>query len=112
MELYYDKLVRDKIVKITESKGIKTKSYKCEDNEVFIKYLFDKLDEEIREFKELPSIEEMADIYEVLDSLKKFYKMEEVDVLKAQKEKRESKGGFGERIILLSTETKSKNEFL
>ncbi len=95
----YDKLVRDKIVEIIESKGDKALYHIATDKE-YEKKLKEKLSEEVVEFLEAENIEEMADIFEVIDSLLelKGWKYEEIAL--AQKGKRDERGGFEKRIIL------------
>lgn len=64
----YDKLVRDKIPSILDAKGKNYTVRQCEGNEKF-EYLKRKLIEEVDEFMEDPSVEELADIQEVLLNL-------------------------------------------
>ncbi len=95
--MLYNKLVRDKIPEILDKKGISyekriasTEEYKTE--------LIKKLGEEIVEFSEVGDPEELADVIEVIESLKKLSEYKDVEVIRLQK--REEKGGFDERIIL------------
>ncbi len=93
----YNKLVRDKIPEILDKKGVPYEKRVASYDEYKIE-LIKKLEEEIVEFKEEGSIEELADILEVVDALKKL--PDYANVLEVQKQKREEKGGFDERIIL------------
>ena len=61
----YDKLVRDNIIEIIESEGKEVK-YRVVDGEEYLDYLEDKLREEVEEFIEQPSNEELTDILTVL----------------------------------------------
>jgi predicted house-cleaning noncanonical NTP pyrophosphatase (MazG superfamily) len=95
----YDKLIRDRIPQILDEKGIEYKTHIAKNKE-FKKKLHEKLLEEVNEFLKNPSVEEMADILEVLDSLKKYYKFD-VDRIRYQMEsKKVNKGSFNGRIIL------------
>jgi len=104
MKKEHNKLVRDKILKKLKKAGASF-SYSIIDNSAegdkeFLKRLFAKLDEEILEFKNEPTIEELADIMEVVDALGKFYCIRMEDIMKVKKAKKEDRGGFSNRIIL------------
>ncbi|MFZ2279040.1 MAG: hypothetical protein WAW39_14640, partial [Prosthecobacter sp.] len=62
--------------------------------------------EEMEEFIASGSSEEIADIYEVLDTLMGEMKIDKTAVLSTQQQKRKEKGGFEKRIILESSEKK------
>ncbi len=94
---HYRKLVRDKIPAHLESKAIPHEKHQA-DPEEFRSELIKKLQEEIIEFSEAGDIEELADILEVIDTLKTL--PEYADVLEVQRKKRDEKGGFVERFIV------------
>ena len=98
-EKIYNKLVRDKITEVIESSGKKFNSHIAGEIE-YKKELFKKVYEELEEFKENPSAEEMADIFEVLEGLIKAYNIEMNDVFDIKEEKARERGAFDERIIL------------
>lgn len=103
----YDKLVRDKIPQIIADNN---KGYKVHiaDDQEYLDKLFIKVQEELEEFKEDPSVEEMADIFEVLDGLIDFFDLGYDDIINKKKEKKEERGGFKDRIILEKVISKGK----
>ena len=95
------KLVRDKIPQILEREGKKFRIVKyVKDKEELLKLLLDKLIEEVYEFIKNPSIEEAADILEVLESILKIRGYSLKDVLDVKEVKRIERGGFDEGIIV------------
>lgn len=99
MKIEYNKLVRDRIPKIIEQDNCTCKYHIADDDEFEVK-LHEKLTEEINEFHENPNSEEMADILEVLEALRKHYKIS-LEKVKHQKElKKVNRGGFDEKLIL------------
>ena len=101
----YNKLVRDKIPEIIESNGQYCET-KILDDETYLRVLDIKLNEEIDEYQESKSIEEIADILEVLMAIAKARGYSWQDVLKTQLVKRSERGGFDNKIFLVSAEDK------
>ena len=93
----YNKLVRDKIPKLLKEKNIPYEKRIASADEYKVE-LIKKLDEEIKEFSIEENPEELADIMEVIESLKKLPEYKEVENIK--KEKFKEKGSFEQRIIL------------
>ena len=100
----YDKLVRDKIPEIIEGTHTKCNYHVAENDEEYLKRLYDKLAEEIDEFKKTPCLEEYIDIVEVLEALAKLHKIDLMPMRQRKRMKRQKRGGFDLRIILDSTE--------
>ena len=61
----YDKLIRDKIPEIIEQSGKKS-IVEVMDNDTYIEYLEQKLNEELAEYQQDKSIEKLADLLEVM----------------------------------------------
>jgi len=59
-----------------------------------------KLLEEVSEFIETPCIEELADVDEVLEAIRKHFKYEKAELERVSTRKRIERGGFDEKIIL------------
>lgn len=93
----YNKLVRDKIPERLDAKGIPYEKRIADDQE-YRSELIKKLLEEAQEFLEAGSVEELADVCEVVAALRELPEFADLDAV--QKTKREERGGFSERIIL------------
>ena len=99
MEKTKYKLVRDKIPEIIKKNNRNPIIYVADDKE-YLKRLYDKLIEEIEEFKENPSPEELADILEVCDAIMVYFGISSEDVKEIKNKKFEERGGFLNKIIL------------
>lgn len=95
----YNKLVRDKIPEIIKKKGGKYKIHIANRKEYWEK-LKEKLSEEIKEFSENETIEEFADILEVLDVARDYKKFNKTKLEAIKKKKAKERGGFKKGIIL------------
>ena len=95
----YNKLIRDNIPAIITNKGGNPITHVASDEE-YEQKLLEKLAEEVSEFQEAKSVEEMADIKEVLLAIYDLYGFKKEEVEKVRQEKKEERGGFSERIIL------------
>ncbi|MFC1685445.1 phosphoribosyl-ATP pyrophosphohydrolase [Nanoarchaeota archaeon] len=89
------KLIRDKIHEIYKLHDI----HIAEDEE-YKQELTKKLQEEINEFKENDSPEELADIIEVIYSIAKFKNMSIDELEKIRIDKADKRGSFDKRVIL------------
>jgi predicted house-cleaning noncanonical NTP pyrophosphatase (MazG superfamily) len=103
LNIAYDKLVRDKIPEIIEAAGKKAVTRKANDAE-YPNYLKKKLQEEVEEFLKSGESGELADILEVLIALGNAKGIGFDELLELAAAKRKNRGGFQERIILVSVE--------
>lgn len=96
----YNKLVRDNIIKIIESKGqIASFHIAKTDGEYWLK-LKEKLLEEVNELLQDESIGEVADVLEVVGAICVYKGFSKEGVEAVKKKKKDERGGFEERIIL------------
>ena len=99
--MVYNKLVRDKIPQIIESNGEKP-NIRILGQEEYTHALESKLDEEVMEFHKEKNLEELADILEVVYALAEDLGASTNDLEKVYRNKHEKRGGFRERIFLIS----------
>ena len=100
MEIKYDKLVRDKIPEIINNSG-RICATRILSSSERLTYLFKKIREEIDELDKNNSVEELADIQEVLDQMAIELNIKKQDIKTTQEKKRKSRGGFEKGIVLL-----------
>jgi predicted house-cleaning noncanonical NTP pyrophosphatase (MazG superfamily) len=93
------KLVRDNIPHIVEQAGRRVQSYVCSEQE-FKERLRDKLQEEVNEFLQDNTVEELADILEVVYALANLNHVspQQLEVLRSRKA--QERGGFSKRIVI------------
>lgn len=97
------KLVRDKIPQMITAAGKKPIT-RIMGQEEYLEELDRKLDEEVAEYQADKSLEEMADVLEVLFAIceARGYSVEEL--MAVRDEKREKRGGFAQRIFWAGNE--------
>ena len=105
----YNKLVRDKIPQNIEALGKRCHYYVLNEEE-YKKELDKKLLEEANEFIAAHNTEEMADLIEVIEAIKKSYNFESEEIEKVRLEKKAKKGGFEEKLYLIEVEEENNNE--
>ena len=95
----YHKLVRDLIPEIVEADG---KTCICEtlSHEEYLRLLDEKLNEELAEYQESKSLEELADLFEVMQAVVRArgWTMEQLESLRA--EKAAKRGSFEKKLLL------------
>jgi predicted house-cleaning noncanonical NTP pyrophosphatase (MazG superfamily) len=99
----FNKLVRDKIPAMIEANGEHPVT-RILDREEYIHCLERKLDEEVGEYHRDKNVEELADILEILFALASVHGASHEELLSVCREKREKRGGFQQRIYLISKE--------
>ncbi|MFB8795096.1 MAG: nucleoside triphosphate pyrophosphohydrolase [Microcoleus sp.] len=107
----YHKLVRDRIPEIIRKSGNECEVVILSDAE-YCQALRLKLMEEAGEAAEAKGedlVAELADLYEVIDALMASYGISGDRILKAQVKRREERGGFAQKIMLLRTGSKGES---
>lgn len=99
----YNKLVRDKIPEIIATQGEKP-HIRILAEEEFRQLLEQKLDEEVREYHRDKNPEELADILEVVFALAASIGCSYEELMTVYQKKHDDRGGFENRILLLSKE--------
>ena len=96
----YHKLVRDRIPEIIEASG-KTCITEVLSDEDYLRMIDAKMDEELAEYHQDQSIEELADLLEVIYAAvtARGYTIEQLERVRVQKA--EKRGGFRKKILLL-----------
>lgn len=95
----YDKLIRDKIPEIIEASGSKA-VIEVLDNDSYHKYLNIKLAEEFKEYQESGSIEELADLVEVVYALLDCMGMSREQFEAIRSSKNIDRGAFKKKLLL------------
>ena len=105
----YNKLVRDRIPEMIEKDGHKAK-FKTLSDKAYLTALDKKLLEEVKEYQEDKSIEEMADVLEVLYTIcnARGYTIDELEV--KRQEKYIARGGFEKKLFLEYVEDDKANQ--
>ncbi len=95
----YHKLVRDRIPQIIENDGRVCRVRRLSEPE-YLLMLDEKLTEEMREYQQDKSLEELADVLEVVRAaaLARGWSLEALEAARAKKEA--ACGGFRERLLL------------
>lgn len=98
-QIDYHKLVRDKIPEIIEQAG---KTCKCStlSEQDYIAMLDQKLNEELAEYQESKSMEELADLLEVMIAVSTARGSSIEEVERIRMKKKDQRGGFEKKILL------------
>ena len=107
--MQFHKLVRDRIPEIIEADG-KICDWETLSDTDYLRLLEEKLSEELGEYQQSKSLEELADLLEVIQAVLKArgWTWEELEQVRA--EKAAKRGGFEKKILLKAVrETESGN---
>lgn len=96
----YNKLVRDRIPEIIEKSGKKAVVKKLVAQD-YKKFLDQKLSEELQEYLDSDSVNELADLVEVIHAILKYKDIEIPDFYDIQKQKADERGAFDKRLLLM-----------
>ncbi len=95
----YHKLVRDKIPEIIEKQG-KTCVTEILSQDEYLRMAEEKLSEELAEYQDSKTLEELADLLEVMEAVVAARGETWEALLCVRDEKRQKRGGFQNRILL------------
>ena len=102
----YDKLVRNYIPDIIERTGEKIAVVRRLDDDEYKTYLKKKLAEEVEEFLESDSMEELADVHTVICAITKAYGCSNLDFALTVRRKNVARGDFSDKILLVEVRDK------
>ena len=103
----YNKLVRDRIPEIIARSG-RTCTVDVLDEPDYLSMLDAKLNEELAEYQESKSMEELADLLEVIRAVAAARGSSIGEVERIRKEKAAERGGFEKRILLIDVQAEDK----
>ena len=102
MKKIYNKAIRDKIPEIIQKSGKKAMINRLSDEE-FLSELEKKLLEEIKEYLQSKSVEELADIIEIIYRIIQIKNIPKEELEKIRSNKVENRGGFKKNLFLVET---------
>ena len=100
--MVYNKVIRDRIPEIIEKSGNSANVKELSDSEFLIE-LENKLVEELEEYRESKSVEELADMVEVIYRILQLRGTTLEDFEKIRLEKAEKRGAFNKNLFLIDT---------
>ena len=105
----YNKLVRDQIPQIIASTGKLCKT-RVLSREEYLQKLDEKLSEELAEYQQSKSLEELADLLEVMAAVTKARGYTWQELLQTREDKRAKRGGFDGAVLLESVTEADEHE--
>jgi len=104
--MIYNKAIRDKIPEIIKESGGTCNVKKLPDSE-FLTELERKLEEETKEFQQNKSIEELADILEVVYRISELKGTSSEKLESIRQDKAQKRGAFEKNLFLIDTDKES-----
>ena len=101
--MIYNKLIRDKIPEMIEQNGGNAVIRQLSQEE-FVRFLEMKLDEEAGEYHRDKTVEELADILEVVYALAESIGCSREELLGTYEKKHAARGGFEKKLFLIASE--------
>ena len=101
----HNKAVRDKIPEIIEKSASKCNVKTLSDSE-FLSKLEEKISEEVAEYQDSKSLEELADILEVIDRILEIKGISKKKLEEIRMMKKDERGGFEKNLFLIYTSEK------
>lgn len=98
----YNKAIRDKIPEIILATGENCKVITMQDGD-FLLHMDRKLSEEVDEYKQSKSPEELADILEVVYRIAELRGVKKEELERIRQEKKAKRGAFGKNLFLIET---------
>jgi predicted house-cleaning noncanonical NTP pyrophosphatase (MazG superfamily) len=95
----FDKLVRDAIPDVIEANG-EDPTIHVADGEEYSDRLVEKLDEEVQEYRDSRDVEELADVLEVVHTIRKDRGVSSDELAEIRARKAERRGRFEEGVVL------------
>ena len=100
--MVYEKAIRDKIPEIIRESGGNCNVKKLSNKE-FLLVLEKKLTEEVKEYSESKSIEELADILEVITRISELKDVSQEQLEQIRKKKSDERGIFSDNLFLIDS---------
>ena len=101
--IQYNKAIRDKIPEIIRESGSKCNIKTLSEKE-FLEKMEKKLDEEVAEYHQSKSVEEIADIIEVLERVAALRGTSVEELMRIKEEKAQKRGKFEKNLFLVDTD--------
>ena len=101
--IQYNKAIRDKIPEIIRESGSKCNIKTLSEKE-FLEKMEKKLDEEVAEYHQSKSVEEIADIIEVLERVAALRGTSVKELMRIKEEKAQKRGKFEKNLFLVDTD--------
>lgn len=98
----YNKAIRDKIPEIIRNSGNQCDVKKISDLE-FLNAMEKKLHEELAEYEETKSVEELVDLLEVIYRIAELKGINQKEIASMRKQKNDERGGFSKNLFLIKT---------